>query len=64
MCDLSSDVGRSEIYWLGSSSLVSAPFRLLAIATAAFRQTWLKIAATRSAAVSLNSPDFSVPVTG
>ncbi|MGL5064476.1 MAG: hypothetical protein ACRC62_31190, partial [Microcoleus sp.] len=29
ICFLVQDVGRCEIYWLGSSSLVSAPFRLL-----------------------------------
>jgi hypothetical protein len=32
--------------------------------TVALRRTWLRIAATRSAAVSLNSPDCHLPVAG
>src|SRR3990172_8339757 len=57
------DVGRCGIYWIGSSSLVSAPSRLLVVwRTTALRRAWLRITATRSAAAFLNSPDFSLLV--
>ncbi|HEY9876529.1 MAG TPA: hypothetical protein V6D12_24090 [Candidatus Obscuribacterales bacterium] len=54
--------GALRIYWIGSSSLVSAPF-WLPVETTAFHQTWLKVPVTRSATASLNSPNFPLPVT-